>query len=278
MKETIIKNNCNITISERYRIPADQEKILGLWVDRIGSNPETEKLFPDQMRILNLYAAVAVIDGEGIFESTLTGRSELKAGDVIMLFPDIPARYGSASGWRTEWIVWQGHEADNMIRAGYFSPENPVIINGAHLVHDAFSRFERLLQREGADAALERKLVLQEMLLGLYKVKHKKNVYHEEIIKQAVSFIAGNIHKNLSVDQVAEKCRLSTVHFRRIFKAGTGFSPKDYIVRMKIAEAKSLLSEGMTAKAIADNLGFCDEFHFRNTFRRVTGIPSGKFI
>jgi AraC-like DNA-binding protein len=231
------------------------------------------------MRILNLFAAVTVISGQGIFESTLTGKLKVNTGDVILLFPDCPARYGSKTGWQTEWIVWQGREADSLVRAGYFSPDRPVISDNIGIVHKTIQEIKDIIELEGMEAAYKRKLLLQEMLLSLYRSLNRQNSRNSsKIINTAVEFIERNSNRSISVGEIAKKCRLSEVHFRRLFKASTGIPPKDFILNRKIAEAKRLISRGIPIKEIAEQLAFCDEFHLRKAFRKITGIAPGKFL
>lgn len=265
-----------VTISERYRIPLKSEISSGLWVDRIGHGIDTREKHM-RCRILGLYAAVGIKEGNGEFYSETTGLVNVGENDVILLFPDEKHYYNPDMKWETYWIVWNGRDADKLIEMKYFLPSTPIIKNGYSVILKTYNDLEKLMNKEDLQSVMVRKVLLLNMLLELYKYSFAVETANAFVVKKAVDFIDNNVANDLSIRQVACHCGFSETHFRRIFKEETGISPRKFIINRKILKAKELLFARIPAKEVADILGFKNEFYFRTVFKKVTGITPGKF-
>lgn len=68
------------------------------------------------------------------------------------------------------------------------------------------------------------------------------------------------------------------VQISRQFHQHFGCTIGDYVRRIRIARAQSLLSRReMEIAQIALECGFCDQSHFTSTFRRLTGMPPQRY-
>ena len=279
MKVSIMskKQNLTVTVSEKYRIPLKPERESGLWVDRIGSGVNFKNTSPG-LRILGLYAAVGITEGEGKLYTPETGEIGVEENDVMLIFPESKHYYFPDYSWDSRWVVWYGREADRLIDMGYFSPKKPIIKNGFSIINDAHNRLTGLMDKETSGAILERKVILFDMLLALHKHSEVTSSPNADTVKKAVDYIDANIAKDLSLEEVSSHCGFSVPHFRRIFNAETGVSPKEFIISRKINRAKEYLFARIPIKEAADMLGFRDESYFRKVFKKVTGITPGKFL
>jgi AraC-like DNA-binding protein len=90
-------------------------------------------------------------------------------------------------------------------------------------------------------------------------------------ISAALQYIQSN-PQDLSIDKLAAVSHLSPYHFSRLFKENTGLAPHQYVLHWRIEEAKRLLTRSEFDLAeIAQRLGFRDQSHFTERFRKVTG-------
>ena len=65
---------------------------------------------------------------------------------------------------------------------------------------------------------------------------------------------------------------LSPESFRKRFTYETGLAPARFRTQQRIKAAHALLQRpNLTLRAIADSLGFSDEFHFSRRFKDVKG-------
>lgn len=88
-------------------------------------------------------------------------------------------------------------------------------------------------------------------------------------MSRVLDYIEQNLHGKISMKALADAACLSLTHFKRLFKAGTGMSGRDYIFKERIHRAQALLQQGtMRIAEVADLCGFCDQSHLDRSFRR----------
>ena len=276
MDKTTLQNH-KVFVSEIFRTPLSAEKEIGLWIDRIGINNNPGK--PERLRILGLYAAVCVETGSGFYYSDANGEIAVKAGDTIIVFPDIPNMYYPENKWDTRFVVWNGPEAVKLETLGFLSREKPVIPGSADVVVEANKALLEIINREDLNSILARKNIALDMILKLHQRNEagKRWCPTDSSIEKAISYMRTNYQKNISVNAYAGYANLSETHFRRLFKQRTGRSPKEFLISLRISKAKELLSRGVPIKEAAAFVGWDDEFYFMRIFKKVSGISAGKF-
>lgn len=83
----------------------------------------------------------------------------------------------------------------------------------------------------------------------------------------------------LSNAELAEKCNISEVYFRRIFAEAYKTTPKQFIVDIRINKAKQLLSDGfLKVGAVAEQCGFSNQYHFCRLFKKKTGLTPTEYM
>lgn len=89
----------------------------------------------------------------------------------------------------------------------------------------------------------------------------------------AKRFIKNNRHVNITCNDVALECCLSTKQLNRIFKKYTNKTLNEYIIADKAAKAEKLLLQGdMSIKEIGSALGFENDSSFSLFFKRYFGV------
>ena len=97
-----------------------------------------------------------------------------------------------------------------------------------------------------------------------------------ERIDRVKQYVQDHLTEPLNIDQLAEQAKLSRFHFAHAFQRSTGISPMRYVRGARIQAARTLLlSTDLQHKAIAERVGFPDEFQFCRVFKRVTGVSPG---
>ncbi|AOJ04076.1 MULTISPECIES: helix-turn-helix domain-containing protein [Burkholderia] len=80
----------------------------------------------------------------------------------------------------------------------------------------------------------------------------------------------------MSIDEIANACRVSRSYFIKAFSATTGKTPHQWLIEQRIDTAKHLLAHGdWTLARIAEHCGFSSQSHFTQTFTKVVGLPPG---
>ena len=113
----------------------------------------------------------------------------------------------------------------------------------------------------------------------LHKLSGEKNTT-DPILSGAMEYIMQNLGSpSLSNVDLAKTARVSEVDFRRIFKDSCGTTPKQYILNLRIEQAKRLLDEGMSSvKAIAEDCGFSSIYHFSRIFKSTVGLSPTEYV
>jgi AraC-like DNA-binding protein len=87
-------------------------------------------------------------------------------------------------------------------------------------------------------------------------------------------FIKENFSRMITLDDIASSAHMSKFYFSRMFKEQTGISPKKYLAQCRMEAARQLLvNSKLTLKAIAEEVGFTDEYNLSRNVHRSFGIP-----
>jgi transcriptional regulator GlxA family with amidase domain len=93
-------------------------------------------------------------------------------------------------------------------------------------------------------------------------------------IQTALAFARDNLHKPLTVPQLAEAAHLSPRQFSRAFHAETGQSPAKAIENLRVEAARDLMEQSRhPIDVVARQTGFSDRDQMRRAFLRAFGQP-----
>ncbi|SDE46819.1 response regulator transcription factor [Sporomusa acidovorans] len=91
----------------------------------------------------------------------------------------------------------------------------------------------------------------------------------EQAVKWAIEYINTNYHKDLTLEQFAEKLFMSTGYFCRIFKKYAGEGYATYLTNIRLEKAKEILLTGRyTVNEVARMVGFRDASYFSSVFKK----------
>ena len=106
-----------------------------------------------------------------------------------------------------------------------------------------------------------------------------KPIPHSPIIEQLKSAALQNNGKLLSVEAYAENLHVSAEELNDICKVSTGISAKQYLLDLKITEAKRmLLFSKFNINEVAFQLGFEDSSYFSRIFKKKTDLSPSDFL
>jgi AraC-like DNA-binding protein/NAD(P)H-dependent FMN reductase len=109
-------------------------------------------------------------------------------------------------------------------------------------------------------------------------LRRPRGEYPDQIMR-AVEYIRANFAKGpLPLDAVAREAHMSRYHFSRTFKRVTGVRFIDYVMRLRLAQARALLAESeQTITAIAFAVGYQDLRPFERTFKKELGYTPSQY-
>jgi AraC-like DNA-binding protein len=97
------------------------------------------------------------------------------------------------------------------------------------------------------------------------------------LVRKAREFLHANYMYSFTLDSLAELTQVSRVHVSRIFKQHVGLAPHEYLVQLRVADAKTKLAEGMPIAEAAALSGFADQSHLTRHFKRITHLTPGAY-
>ena len=98
------------------------------------------------------------------------------------------------------------------------------------------------------------------------------------ILTKTCKYIQENFHRELSIQELADHVSFSPSYFYKIFKKTANTTPAEYIISVRLSNAKVLLLESdLTVAQIAERCGFRDASYFSYYFRKSFGITPSKY-
>ncbi len=99
-----------------------------------------------------------------------------------------------------------------------------------------------------------------------------------KILTETCKYIQENFHRPISIKELANNVSLSPSYFLKMFKKNANTTPTEYIISIRLSNAKQLLSESnLTIAQIAEACGFNDASYFSYYFRRCFGIKPSEY-
>ncbi len=95
----------------------------------------------------------------------------------------------------------------------------------------------------------------------------------QHTVRQAMDYIDGHYHEDISIYQVASHLQLSESHLSHQFKEFSGYTVLEYLQNRRIREAMKLLRETtLQVSEIYRRCGFLSGSYFSRLFKRYTGV------
>lgn len=254
-----------------------QSLSLGLIVKQVGYLDAGPKYILNP-RTLYHYAINFVSHGAGTF-TCLGKHYNLQPGTAYFLFPGVMHSYTTDkhnlfSHW---WIEFYGFNAKILIDSLGITPENPVIAS-----IDLIKVFNETLSQT-SQAPLSDSLAATCQLYRLFAILSSKTSLHQDdlcsietgLTKPFISakrFIDANFCENISMEEVAKTCGISSPYLIKLFKMTLGCPPSHYLSTLRLDSSKKMLLEtNLTITEIAHANGFNDSHYFSRFFRKKVG-------
>ena len=100
-----------------------------------------------------------------------------------------------------------------------------------------------------------------------------------EPIMPAILYIISHYDTDVQASELAEMCHLSEGHMRRLFVSALGYSPLEYLHRIRINYACALLhsDSGQSVCSIAEEVGYTTLSSFYRRFKKYVGCMPGEY-
>jgi len=117
--------------------------------------------------------------------------------------------------------------------------------------------------------------IIQKLTDDLETTNNSNNNQH---VANAISFIANNYQKDISVVNISNYVGVSSIYLNRIFKIHTGKTIGEYLNSHRISIAKAMLSDhSLSISEISHRVGYNDMRSFTNNFKKIEGIAPSDY-
>ena len=107
---------------------------------------------------------------------------------------------------------------------------------------------------------------------------HINAVNYSLPVRLACEYIEKNFQENINLNKISNYVSLSKNYFCNIFKKETGITIWDYLIRIRMEEAKRMLLETeQKTYEISENVGYDDPSYFGRLFKKYTGFTPIEF-
>lgn len=251
-----------------------------LCVTDAGYFPAAANHFVNRPRGAPTALAVLCLQGRGWVRVGTVSRI-VRPGDFVWLRANVGHAYGSGS--KDPWTIVWAHATGTELAAweeflGVDGLASPAILSlpddrldepGFERVYAALERGFSLRHLVAAAAALRLALSTVAQL----SVEHHKSRSAEERVARSIDALRSDWQRPHRLIELATAAKVSVAHYSTLFRQRTGFSPIDFLIRLRIRHACRVLdSTSITVKEVSERSGFADPYYFTRCFRRVMGI------
>lgn len=221
-----------------------------------------------------------IISGEGVYttkSATVETSTKLTAGMAFAVHKYDTVHYVSnlENPLHYCWVGFDGEDSEKILNEVGFTRANPTLT----LTHpnDIKQTFGELVK---AGQKAEKFAILSAFYRFLNTLK-KNNVLDDKLIPeerdtvfaQAINYIKANLHRNVTLTELADYLHINPSYFAKIFKKRFNISPHAYIIRARLQQAEFLVkTTDKTISEISDMLNFSDVYSFSKQFKKVYGF------
>jgi AraC-like DNA-binding protein len=176
--------------------------------------------------------------------------------------------------WEILWVHFNG-----IASGGYFQQfiahNSPVVeLSAESSIPAKLRKLIQLHMKKDATTELVASQVITDMLTELLLcVKHPGNPATQsalpEFVEKAVALADKHYAEKLTLDALAKQLSVNKYHLLKQFKKYIGYTPNQYLINIRITEAKDMLiHSNLTVEEIAHRVGFEHVSHFISTFKK----------
>ena len=203
----------------------------------------------------------------------------LEQGDCFWIDCREPHHYWvEDEGWRHAVLHFDGFPAQAL---GQVFLQRPSV--KFSMSHELEEQLEVLLETVCGNRVYREVLVsegLYRLLTGIITQSEQGalRVAIPEAIRQLTAYMESNYSADLTLDELSRFSNISKYHLSREFRKHTGMPPHEYLIRIRLDNAKTLLkTTNYTVSTIGSLVGIPDPNNFHYLFKRYCEVTPGQW-
>lgn len=134
---------------------------------------------------------------------------------------------------------------------------------------------ELLVLEEFSDLRNCTGMLLKSLMNHISSYKRSKNI---DLVEKVKKYIESNYMRDLSLDELAQYVSMSSFYLSRVFAKVENINLKEYLIKVRMEKAKSLLREGKKSiKQISMEVGYIDQNYFSKAFKKYTNLSPKEY-
>ncbi|RAV20057.1 AraC family transcriptional regulator [Paenibacillus contaminans] len=232
-------------------------------------------------QILDYYLIHYVISGKGVFRNG-EQRYELGAGDLFIIYPNQLISYTAddVNPWQYTWVGFTGTIADPLLHAVGITPDLHVVnIGDDERILSLFTSIRDHFQPRDHFFELSTgayvRLLLVELRRKIEINQPLASGTHQEsyaIVGKSIRWMIAHYNQPITMEQLADSMGYHRAHLSKLFSKYTGMSPTQYLFKLRMQRAQSLLLGVYTIEQIAASVGYSDALYFSKMFKKWSGV------
>ncbi|MHC3469099.1 helix-turn-helix transcriptional regulator [Streptomyces sp. 7R007] len=196
---------------------------------------------------------------------------------VTLLPPHVPHNGSPATphGFRKRVLYLDGtHLGEDLIGAAVDSPDlrDPVLRRRVGQLHTALGHAGDELE------AASRLTLIGERLRGHLRPRPTAPRRPDPALARRLrELLDARLVEGLALEEAAGLLQAHPAHLVRAFSTAYGIAPHQYLNSRRVDRARRLLLEGRSPAETASATGFFDQSHLTRHFRKLVGVPPGRY-
>ena len=269
----------------RMIVEAEEQDPLvsSLYITDIGYYPHADGHFRQRRKPIAQHVLIYCVEGAGWYR--LDGcEHQVAAHQYFILPPDKPHAYGAAPQhpWTIYWIHFMGQHAA-VYSQGATVPHSitPAVNSRIHERNTIFEEiFSTLEQGYDPESLRYASSLLHYYLASLryLRLYRQGETAKMGIVDAVIHYLNENIEKRITLQELATYAGYSQSQLSLRFRQETGYSPLNYLNKLRVAHACRLLREtGLKVNQICHKVGVDDAYYFSRLFSKFTGLSPRKY-
>lgn len=286
MREDFIRENMREDHHEwldiHYLTPTDFEKSGAAWLIRVGMNIAKPN-YHIGPRITPYYYLLMVLEGEGTFHQN-GGTYPLRPGDLFCLFPQVTHEYYTDPDkpLRKAFFAFDGKHSRQLLWRAGLTPQHPHAPGAAS--PGAVALMNELREKVSAPAGADSDLLRTSLFLRIFHAlpgqsgEPHGNDGQETWLQKGRIYMDIHYAEGITIESVSAFVGVDRTHFTKMFRKAYGMPPMQYVLSLRMNEAKLLLKQTDYRLAeIARSVGYPDLFSFSRAFKKVEGLSPKQY-
>jgi AraC-like DNA-binding protein len=129
----------------------------------------------------------------------------------------------------------------------------------------------------GGDAVVEALTALTALTASIVGALAPAAAVEPRAVRRARRDLLADLAHGKTLRSLASGAGLSPFHLERLYLRCTGLTPRQQQTLARLRRARTLLSEGVALSDAAAACGFADQSHLSRVFKRLMGVPPGRY-